>query len=62
MDKSIKNDEINRRFLEVHILVDKDWIEGCVDYFVSENQEISKDNLCESALQQWPSCVPVSLA
>lgn len=45
--------ETSRRFSEEHISVDQDWIQGCIEYFLSENPQISNENLFKSALEQW---------
>lgn len=45
--------ETNRRFSAEHISVDPDWIQGCIEYFLSESPQISNENLFKSALEQW---------
>lgn len=45
--------DTNRRFNEQHISVDQDWLTGCVEWFLSDNPQISNDDLYKSAHEQW---------
>lgn len=45
--------DINRRFKDQYISVDEDWLNGCVEWFLSENSQISNDELFQKAYEQW---------
>ncbi|KAJ6645584.1 RecQ-mediated genome instability protein 1, partial [Pseudolycoriella hygida] len=45
--------ETNRRFAEKHISTDQDWLSGCVEWFLSETPQISKEDLYKNAYEQW---------
>ncbi len=45
--------DTNRRFADQHITVDQDWLGGCVEWFLSENPQISNADLYKNAYEQW---------
>lgn len=45
--------DINQRFAGQHISVDVDWLTGCIEWFLSENLQISNEDLFKNAYEQW---------
>ncbi|XP_026482889.1 recQ-mediated genome instability protein 1-like [Ctenocephalides felis] len=44
---------VKKWFNEKHIKIQDIWLTQCVEYFLSENQNMSLQNLQEEAFQQW---------
>lgn len=45
--------DTSRRFEEQYISVHQDWLSGCVEWFLSETPQISKEDLYKKAYEQW---------